>query len=151
MQILNALLISTTEIVKADQLQVGNLNSAGINQESGYNTAKQTQTALGASRGGTNYDPYNEACIGQKGGDGNIAEQTQTSPGAGAVENLAQICQDGALNYATQVQVGGDNSSIISQVGNGNHAVVSQRNLELTHRHDRHLFHRLFHRWLLLV
>lgn len=110
----------------ADQFQVGNLNSAGINQESSYNTAKQTQTTIGASRGGTNYDPYNEAYIGQKGGDGNYAEQTQTSPGAGVIENLAQIFQDGGWNYATQTQVGGDNSSTISQAGNGNHAVVTQ-------------------------
>lgn len=111
----------------ADQTQLGSLNSAKIDQASNWNTATQNQTSSGSlRRTGVNYNPYNNAEIYQWGGDGNIAEQTQTTTGGDIVLNNALIWQNGASNQAYQTQTGGDNLSSISQAGNGNLATVTQ-------------------------
>jgi len=119
----------------ASQTQVGKVNFAVINQTSGSesNSAMQDQTNTG---GGTNpYHAANSAHILQTGGNGNIAEQTQTiefdpTIGGGGLPamypNVGHIYQDGGANQAYQTQTGGNNLGYVVQTGNGNIANVTQ-------------------------
>ncbi len=116
----------------ADQYQLGSLNIGKIEQHSNGNEAYQSQTADARRDPWVSQEvtwaPLNNAEIYQLGGNGNVARQTQTTPGGtNDIElNDASIWQNGSNNFAEQAQWGGFNTSTISQTGSGHVANLTQ-------------------------
>jgi hypothetical protein len=114
---------------RAEQYQDGQQNDANIEQNSGF-FSKAIQIQMNAEEDYTGFlfTNVNQAMINQQNGVGNTAIQVQYYPADGDNfgANVADVYQDGSWNYSQEIQLGGDNSSVVTQMGNGNVSSVFQ-------------------------